>query len=204
MYEPSSSARTLLRPLSHRPDSQGGAADQLLHRTLRILRLAQYHWFRRRRFEHAFCVQLDAIESLTRDQLADEMAVLRTAAARGSKTYSVVMRALAVVCDAVFRHLEHRVSLEQTVAAWSCLLGAVVILENEEDRAWALALAAATGGLLGFPVQVMHATTLRSREFHEEFAFLFANLNLRLGIVSDSLHKAERSMQYSTHVVLSI
>lgn len=203
MYEPSSSVRTLLRPLSHRPDSQGGAADRLLHRTLRILRLAQYHWFRKRRFEHDFCVQLDAIESLTRDQLADEMAVLRTAAARGSETYSAVMRALAVVCNAVFRHLERRVSLEQTVAAWSCLLGAVVILENEEDRTWALALAAATGGLLGFPVQVMHATTLRSREFHEEFAFLFANLNLRLGIVSDSLHKAERSMQYSTHVVLS-
>jgi len=135
--------------------------------------------------------------------LADEMAVLRTAAARGSKTYSAVMRALAVVCDTVFRHLERRVTLEQTVAAWSCLLGAVVILENEEDRTWALALAAATGGLLGFPVQVMHATTLRSREFHEEFAFLFANLNLRLGIVSDSLHKAERSVQYSTHVVLS-
>ena len=201
MYEPSASAGTIFRPLSQRRDGQGGTADLQLHRLLRVLRLGQFHWLRKRRFEREFSAALEVIETLTRDQRADQIAVLRTTALRGSEAYSAVVLALAMASSTALQ-LGQRVSLEQAAGAWSCLLGAVVVLDNDEDRSWALALAAAAGALLGFPVQLMHATSHLSREFHEKFVFLFAGLNLRLGMVSESLRKAERSAQYSCDVVL--
>ena len=203
MYDPSASVAALLSPLSHRLDSDAGAADKFLHRILRHWRALPFRFGVPSRFEEEFAAELTVLESLSRSQISEQLAELRTVAGRGDGARSSAIRALAMVVDASARHLDYRVSLGQASAAWSLLRGAVAVLEFEEDRRWSLLLAAAAAGLLGFPTQVMHTTATRGREFHTEFAFLFANLNLQLGIVSEGLHKAERSKAYSANVALT-
>ncbi|WP_238946720.1 hypothetical protein [Seongchinamella unica] len=126
---------------------------------------------------------------------------LRGIANTGAGNLSTTGEALALVCKAAQEYVVDTVSPEHQRGAMLCLRGGIASLPAASDRRIALALSAATAAGLGIPVTVLLGDERQCREFHAAFAFFFAGLNLKPGLVTSDLQKVERSRQYRAEIV---
>ncbi|WP_162845938.1 hypothetical protein [Seongchinamella sediminis] len=199
MYDYSVVIARLFRPLALPPATDAGPVDRAYHRF--------QHWSRVLSFRRSPLPGRTVTASEGGDPSSARLSVvpalnrLRGIASTGAGDLSTTGEALALVCKAAQDYLADGVTREHQRAAMLCLRGGIASLPAASDRRIALALGAATAAGLGIPVTVLLGDERQCREFHAAFAFFFAGLNLKPGLVTSDLQKAERSRQYSTELV---
>lgn len=196
MYDVSTAIQRLLKPLSLRPERNASWPDRFYHGMQHRARVLGFRLKPLRVFSKSY-----PADALSREQVVSELNHLRGMAATGAGTIDTSQQALELVARAAGQHLGIGIGQEQLRSAWACLRGGVAVLQGTEARRQVLALAAATGAALGFPVILLFNSMQQCRQFQATFGFLCAHLNLRLGLVSDDQSKTDRGREYGADIV---